>query len=270
MQQSYVQQQQLHKKNNPKENEVHMIERWFFLTARILPRECRVCSNTVALVDDPNTRFEECAEQINSPAICCLPGCLPARKENLHSLSFALFYTNPQWFLGALLERRKRRIELKIRKNVWRKKNLSVLIPSRNWKISRVWFAGLVCMLQQMKPLFFFFFLSIVLLQTQKIFPICFSLLIPILKKTKKPLISSSSCWLFCCSQRSFSKAASLFWFLSWKKQRKTSHLLLSCLHDRLPTANRNTQSTTETGVKMMTSHKSKTKKMSERESGVL
>jgi hypothetical protein len=118
MQQSYVQQQQLHKKNNPKENEVHMIERWFFLTARILPWECRVCSNTVALVDDPNTRFEECAEQINSPAICCLPGCLSARKENLHSLSFSLFHTNPQWFLGALLEGRKRRIELKICKNV--------------------------------------------------------------------------------------------------------------------------------------------------------
>jgi hypothetical protein len=89
MQQSYVQ-QQLHKKNNPKENEVHMIERWSFLTARILPRECRVCSNTVALVDDPNTRFEECAEQINSPAICCLPGCLPeeegARVEREASL----------------------------------------------------------------------------------------------------------------------------------------------------------------------------------------
>jgi hypothetical protein len=81
---------QLHKKNNPKENDLHMIERWFFLTARILPRECLVCSNTVALVDDPNTRFEECAKQINSPAICCLPGCLPeeegARVEREASL----------------------------------------------------------------------------------------------------------------------------------------------------------------------------------------
>ncbi len=267
MQQSYVQ-QQLHKKNNPKENEVHMIERWSFLTARILPRECRVCSNTVALVDDPNTRFEECAEQINSPAICCLPGCLPARKEDLHFLSLYLFHTNPQWFLGALLERRMRRIELKICRMCEGKKN------SQNWKISRVWFAGLVCMLQQMKPLFFFFFLSIVLLQHRK-----------------------------------NSRSASLFWFLSWRKQKnfssllllvdcfvaireevfsklllssdscleknkgKTSHLLLSCLHDRLPTANWNTKSTTETGVKMMTSHKSKTKKMRrerERESGVL
>lgn len=231
MQQSYVQQQQLHKKNNPKENEVHMIERWFFLTARILPRECRVCSNTVALVDDPNTRFEECAEQINSPAICCLPGCLPARKENLHSLSFSLFHTNPQWFLGALLERRKRRIELKICKNVWRKKNLSVLIPSRNWKISRVWFAGLVCMLQQTKPLFFFFFffLSIVLLQTQKYFPICFSLLIPILKKTKKPLISSSSSWLFCCSQRRFFPSC-LSLLIPVLKKTKKKPLISYCL----------------------------------------
>jgi hypothetical protein len=105
MQQSYVQ-QQLHKKNNPKENEVHMIERWYFLTAKILPRECRVCSNTVALVDDPNTRFEECAEQINSPAICCLPGCLPARKENLHFLSLSLSH-KPSVVLGCTLGKKK-------------------------------------------------------------------------------------------------------------------------------------------------------------------
>lgn len=254
MQQSYVQ-QQLHKKNNPKENEVHMIERWYFLTARILPRECRVCSNTVALVDDPNTRFEECAEQIKSPAICCLPGCLPARKEDLHFLSLSLSH-KPSVVLGCTLGKKNEENWIKNLQNVWRKKK------SQNWKISRVWFAGLVCMLQQMKPLFFFFFLSIVLLQHRKI-----------------------------------SRSASLFWFLSWRKQKnfssllllldcfvairevlsklllssdscleknkgKTSHLLLSCLHDRVPTANWNTQSTTETGVKMMTSHKSKTKKM--------